>query len=356
MLLGLVMIVRNEARGIAGTLASIKPFIDRWTILDTGSTDGTQDIVRRELAGIPGELHEEPFVDFSTTRNRVLDLHGKKTSYVIMLSGDDVVVGDGWIMGGLRGGEIYLVERKTGSDSYKQAVIVRTDAGWRYTGRTHEVLTKPGCYATESIANVSIVRHHAESKQARWEHDLELLKLDLADDPTSSRTAFYLAQTYECLGRLAEALHAYNRRIAMPGWREETYEAMFRKARVLGGLGLPWAEVQAAYLKAHAFDPRRAEPLYVIAKHYHDEDNHALAYLFASNASELPLPDTAMFVDREVYEWKAADLCAIHAYYLADATARERGRRAADRALSARPDDLRLRTNRAFYAVPSGST
>lgn len=142
----------------------------------------------------------------------------------------------------------------------------------------------------------------------------------------------------------------------MPGWREETYEAMFRKARVLGGLGLPWAEVQAAYLKAHAFDPRRAEPLYVIAKHYHDEDNHALAYLFASNASELPLPDTAMFVDREVYEWKAADLCAIHAYYLTDAKAREHGRRAADRALSARPDDLRLRANRAFYAVPPGST
>jgi hypothetical protein len=225
------------------------------------------------------------------------------------------------------------------------------------------VLVKPDRYATDEIPGVSIVRYHTESKRARWEADLELLKLDLADDPASSRSAFYLAQTYECLaafsphdrGRMSEALHAYNRRIAMPGWRDETYEAMFRKARVLGELGLPWSDVQQAYLAAHAFDPRRAEPLYVIASHYHDEDNHALAYLFASNASRLPLPDTAMFVDREVYEWKAADLCAVHAFYLPDATARDHGRRAADRALEARPNDLRLRANRAFYDVLSGS-
>jgi hypothetical protein len=43
-LLGLVMIVKNEAHGIRETLESFKPFIDRWTILDTGSTDGTQRI------------------------------------------------------------------------------------------------------------------------------------------------------------------------------------------------------------------------------------------------------------------------------------------------------------------------
>jgi tetratricopeptide (TPR) repeat protein len=348
-MLGLVMIVKDEARGIAETVASVRPYIDRWTILDTGSTDATRDIVHRELTDIPGELHEEPFVDFSTTRNRVLELHGESTRFVIMLSGDDIMVGANAIRPHLeRATEtIYYVERQTGHDRYKQAVVVQTEAGWRYVGRTHEVLVKHGCFASEAIPGVSIVRRRPESKRARWEHDIKLLELDLTDDPQNARATFYLAQTYECLGRWQAALGLYERRIKMAGWHEETYEAMFRRARILAANDFQWPLVQQAYLEAHAFNPRRAEPLYVIAKHYHDKNDHALAYLFALRASQLKQPDTAAFVHAEVYEWLAADICAIHAYYLPDA--RDDGRRAADIALRARPDDQRLMTNRAFY-------
>src|ERR1700733_6819656 len=88
-LLTLTMIVKDEAKTLARTLASVRPFIDRWVILDTGSTDGTQALVRRELAAVPGELHEEPFVDFSTSRNRALDLAGEATEFVMWLDADD---------------------------------------------------------------------------------------------------------------------------------------------------------------------------------------------------------------------------------------------------------------------------
>src|SRR6185436_6221997 len=71
-LLGLVMIVKDEATRINAVLASYRPYIDAWTILDTGSTDGTQDLVKRALEGIPGRLFEEPFVDFAASRNRAL--------------------------------------------------------------------------------------------------------------------------------------------------------------------------------------------------------------------------------------------------------------------------------------------
>ena len=47
--LTLSMIVKDEAATIARTLRSVKPFIDRWIILDTGSTDSTSDVVREEL-------------------------------------------------------------------------------------------------------------------------------------------------------------------------------------------------------------------------------------------------------------------------------------------------------------------
>ncbi len=40
--LGLVMIVKDEVATINITLGSMRDHIDDWTIVDTGSTDGTQ--------------------------------------------------------------------------------------------------------------------------------------------------------------------------------------------------------------------------------------------------------------------------------------------------------------------------
>ena len=46
--------------------------IDYWTIVDTGSTDGTQDTIDAAMAGLPGQRLAQEFVDFSTTRNWAL--------------------------------------------------------------------------------------------------------------------------------------------------------------------------------------------------------------------------------------------------------------------------------------------
>ena len=43
------MIVKNEAHVIKRCLGSVKPWIDHWTIVDTGSNDGTQSLVREVL-------------------------------------------------------------------------------------------------------------------------------------------------------------------------------------------------------------------------------------------------------------------------------------------------------------------
>src|SRR4029079_14860510 len=52
-LLSLVIIVKNEVRGIRETIESVKPFVDRYTILDTGSTAGTPAGIREAVGEVP---------------------------------------------------------------------------------------------------------------------------------------------------------------------------------------------------------------------------------------------------------------------------------------------------------------
>ena len=59
------MIVRNESPVIERCLASVAPIIDCWCIVDTGSNDTTiaQITAFFKRCGLPGQLHQRPWVD-----------------------------------------------------------------------------------------------------------------------------------------------------------------------------------------------------------------------------------------------------------------------------------------------------
>jgi hypothetical protein len=359
-LLSLVMIVKNEARSIRETLASVKPHIDRFTLLDTGSTDGTQALVAEAMAGLPGDLLEEPFVDFGTTRSRALDLAGEQAVFTLMMSGDETLAGGDALRcfceqhrdasGPPHGA--YYVRVRFGETVYDSARIARASAGWRYAGATHEVLTKAGepppSIRVQGALIVHDVSHRNATSQARrWQLDLELLSAELARSPGNGRASFYLAQTLECLGRHGEAFDAYERRVALGGWQEEVYESLFRMGRTAAATGRPWPEVQQRYLDAHAHSPHRAEPLFAVAWHWYEQQNWPLTYLFASRGAAIPFPAHAtLFVDAEVYDHKLLDLVGTSAFYLGDFHA---GEAALRKALVHRPGDARLLQNLAYY-------
>ena len=74
--LTLCMIVKNEAHVIERCLASVLPVIDYWVIVDTGSTDGTQQKIQDffDRNGIDGEMHNRPWIDFGHNRSEALEL------------------------------------------------------------------------------------------------------------------------------------------------------------------------------------------------------------------------------------------------------------------------------------------
>jgi glycosyltransferase involved in cell wall biosynthesis len=358
-LLGLTMILKDEAATIAATLATVKPFIDRWTVLDTGSTDGTQAVVREALAGVPGEIVEEPFVDFATSRNRALELAGDATTFVMWLDADDRLEGGEALRAFLErerdlGGsehDAFFVQVDTGV-LFDSTRVARSRAGWRFSGVVHEVLIHADRHVPAARVPGCVIRHFAgavgaERSKRRWERDAVLLEGELARDPTHARTAFYLALTYLWLERWAEAEKALERRVALGGWSEEVFYAKLSYAQAAERSGAPWRVSFARYLDAHAFAPHRAEPLHAIALHYDGAGERALALLFARRAVDLPIPpNDVLFVDAEIYRWKAHDLVASNAYWLGE---HELGERSARAAVAARPGDARLAKNLEFY-------
>ncbi|MBR1232873.1 hypothetical protein [Bradyrhizobium sp. AUGA SZCCT0182] len=71
----LSMIVKNESAVIRRCLAPVQPIINSWVICDTGSTEGTQEIIRDFARyDIPGELHDRPWQDSAHNRNQALAL------------------------------------------------------------------------------------------------------------------------------------------------------------------------------------------------------------------------------------------------------------------------------------------
>ena len=91
----LSMIVKNESHIIHECLNSVYKDIDYWVIVDTGSTDNTKEIITNffKEKGIPGELHEKPWVSFGHNRTEALDLCKGKAEYAFMIDADDYLEG-----------------------------------------------------------------------------------------------------------------------------------------------------------------------------------------------------------------------------------------------------------------------
>jgi glycosyltransferase involved in cell wall biosynthesis len=299
-LLTLCMIVKDESEGIARTLASIKPWIDRWLIVDTGSADDTREIVRTAMAGVPGALHEAPFVDFSTTRNHALSLCGGETEFILSLDADDELEGGGALRSFLQSEraktgpehEAYRVRVDFGT-AYDSVRVKRRHSGWRFVGAVHEILVHPERNLPSLRVPGAIIRHRpgprsVERSRARWERDRAILERAVAANPSDTRSVFYLAQTCRWLGDVDAASEHFIRRIALGGWREEVYESRLQLAAIAEAGARPWPEVQQLYLDAHAAAPHRAEPLHAIARHHDEHGEHALCLLFATRGLELP--------------------------------------------------------------------
>ncbi|HOX25882.1 MAG TPA: glycosyltransferase family 2 protein [Candidatus Krumholzibacteria bacterium] len=91
-----VIIVRDEADRLPACLASLRAAVDQIAVLDTGSTDGTRDLLARLAADPdqvpPLEWAARPFDDFSSSRTAALAL--VETPFWLWIDADERLSAD----------------------------------------------------------------------------------------------------------------------------------------------------------------------------------------------------------------------------------------------------------------------
>ena len=197
--LALCMIVRDEADGLEACIDSVRELVDEVVIVDTGSTDGTWDLVQT-LAHRHEQIEWEEH--FSLARNHALDL--VTSDYVLILDGDEQLVeGHTQIRAalsqrGFLGGEVRIRNQLPGGEVGEfwacRLFINRPDIRWR--GRIHEQVLPDLKTAIQADPNSTFCRIDATiqhdgylpeifDRKAKAERNVRLLSRavdDLPDD------------------------------------------------------------------------------------------------------------------------------------------------------------------------------
>lgn len=312
--IGLAMIVRDEAETIARCLDSVRPLIDTWTICDTGSTDGTPELIEELMKDVPGTLHRRPWRDFGTNRSELMKLAAGTADYLLLVDADMTIERRGPLPP-LQAGAYML--HHDGDLDYTVPRLVSGSRRWWYEGSTHEYLATEGAFSQEVLEGWLVV-HHGDSgtRGEKLERDALLLERDLERNPENDRATFYLAQTLRDSGELERAIELYRRRVELGGWDEEVYYAAYQ-AGVLAARSDPDAGMELLR-QAVELRPGRAEAIYELSRLCRLRGRHREAYELAKRGLELPYPEDILFVHRDVHDWGLLFELAVAAYWVGE--------------------------------------
>lgn len=280
MTVGLAMLVRNEEATVRRAIEQALPVVDHVTILDTGSTDGTQDIAR-ELGAV---VHERAWDGFGPSRTALLELARQApTDYTLMLDADHTLHVEGE-RPNLDADE-YMVRVR--DDGGRLPLLTRTQHPFRYEGVAHSYLCTDQPATIAHTDWLSIDGGPGASRE-KLQRDLELLQKAHIEDPSDRRTVFYLAQTYRDLDMVDAAIAMYRKRAQMGGWPEEVYWARYQAGCLLAE-HVSFQQGAHHLLAAWESRPTRVEAL------------RALANSANAVATKTPVPDDILFVQPAAY-------------------------------------------------------
>lgn len=222
--LSLCMIVKNEAETLEKCLRLARPFVDEIVVVDTGSTDGTQEIAR----GYADVYDEIEWPDsFAAARNHSIDLG--TSDFILILDGDEYIEdARQWkaMRRALQDGVVGLVlpvynllgeNGLIRSDRALQRRVFLNRPEIRYTGRVHnqigeEIVTYGQRHGLrEEVVEAEVVHtgysYDAERMKEKYRPRLNLILEEYENSVSPTEQAYYGFQ----LGVYYKILEEYER-------------------------------------------------------------------------------------------------------------------------------------------------
>jgi tetratricopeptide (TPR) repeat protein len=228
--------------------------------------------------------------------------------YILCIDADEwLECEDGFALPELKADAYEIPVRMRGIE-FARPMLLRSALEGKWVGTRHPHLEAKGAGV---IAGLRGMVNMAPPRQGASWSDPDKYKKHAAElrgqVEASRRQWYYLAQSYRDAGDLDKAAWAYDVRAELHGWPEEVWSALYERAKCLEALGRSVAEVTAAYHRACIVRPQRAEAWHRLAEYLRKADVPASAEPFAREAARLPRPPDRLFVEYEVYEWRALD-------------------------------------------------
>ena len=333
---------------------------DHICVLDTGSTDGTVEILA-DLGVIVRREEIDPW-RFDTARNRSMELIPEDTDICVCTDLDEVfrpgwraALERAWRPGTeqLRYSYIWSFDEhgRPGTEFLQEKI--HSPGVFRWVHPVHEVLERTDGAVSWPVAEAPeiVLEHHPDHGKSRGGY-LRLLELSVRERPNDDRNAHYLGREYMFHRRWDEAIAQLQRHLTLPTatWVAERSASMRFISRCYLAKG-DQPEAMRWALRAVAEAPELRES-WVQAEEaaYAGEDWPAAAF-FGGKAVAVT-KKSGCYINEErawgAYPW---DAMAYALYRLGDL---EGAAAATERALELEPGNERLRDNMKFYRGDRG--
>ena len=314
------MIVKNESKIIERCIKSVYHLIDTWCIVDTGSTDGTQEIIKNLLKDKPGILHEKPWINFGHNRNEGLQLAKEWGEWTLLTDADMILVDTGFDKSQLDlACDGYDVIQDNHGVRYYNFRLLNSAKNWRCIGVTHEYYSpEKGFMDRRKIDTLYFDdRGDGGSKSDKFERDIRLLTQGLIDEPVNHRYMFYLAQSYRDTQQWELSIKWYKECAKTSTWDEERWYSEYMVGWCMTYAQNPIEDIAKQLMYAWLLRPWRIEPIFHLALQYKNTQMWAQAYhLFKICALTGWPANDLLFISAAPYEGLSLDEYAVAAYWM----------------------------------------
>lgn len=298
-------ICKDNIKTIEHMIMSAEPIIDEVVACDTGSIDGTLELLIKLKKKFETEFNKDFYIlkdewkNFGHNRT-LMSKHAyenAKSDYIM------IVDTDAWVelaenFNKKFTHDYYSLNWHFASTLINLPLVLKNNKAWKWNNYAHNVLDTSGSISGGTLEGILVKEdgRNVKEEQKHLKRTYNLLKQQIKDGNSTSRTNFYFARVSTGIDP-TEATKYFYKVVNGDNWLEEKYISYCDLAN------LEPAKKIEHLLNAYEINPLRAEALYYLGHHYRSNQKYHLAEFFLRKSINMKHSDKMLFINVNIYTY-----------------------------------------------------